>query len=169
MNIFFRFLIFFVVFALEWVFSPLSLGVVSAPLVSVFLFFLFLRVSLGAAAWIAVLAGFFLETYTLLPVGTLSTVFLAEVAIAKILQAVFSNTEAVIVRSLSLGIMLLSYFIMVPFVETLFGGNFINMAQDQASYLVGSMVWSVAIPTAIFVFRIFLYKFWLVKPRTPLL
>ena len=156
-GIFFT-LIFIIVCALEWALSPFSIGGANPPLVVSFLFIAFLRFSFGTGAWIAVVAGFILETVTILPFGTLAVALFAEAAMASLLRSVFSNMRASFVQAVSLGIMIISFYFIILALEILFGGS-VFITRNTAFLFAGGIAWAFIASIGFFVLRVLSWKF----------
>lgn len=150
MKSIFGIFVFISAFVLEWFFSSLSVGGVTPPFIAAALFFVFLKLPFGTGALIAVVSGFVIESLMIIPPGTLVFTFFAEAVLAFALKNIFSNTHASFVQAISLGIMVIFYYMIQLSVEIVLGRLPIDLWGNVVLILAGGMIWAVLFSAGFF-------------------
>lgn len=128
----------------HWGLSFWDIGGISPPFIPAVAFFWFWRLRLQGRLWLAILLGFFLDSFRVFPFGTYLLVFFMEALLAEVLRTFFSNPRAPLTQGVVLGIMLALFFGLVPVVAGLFGG-FTALPVNGVSLLplaLGSLLWT---------------------------
>lgn len=129
----------------HWGLSFWDIGGISPPFIPAVAFFWFWRLKLQGRLWLAVLLGFFLDSFHVFPFGTYLLVFFMEALLAEVLGIFFSNPRAPRTQGVAFGIMLTLFFGLVPVVAGLLGG-FTAFGVNGVSLLLlalGSLLWTV--------------------------